>query len=91
MQINGYLDYGFNILPDAESTKLEPEIVSNIHKANIPNLDKDKAINLSNKGKSEELFNYILILVCNDLHTKLPFLFAYHRLMKLNQSSVPLE
>jgi len=75
MQVNGYLKYGFDILPSASSSRLEPEVVVNIHKANIPNLDKTRAIELSNAGKFNELYNYILLLVCNDLHTQLPFLF----------------
>lgn len=75
MQVNGYLKYGFNILPSSNSSRLEPDVVVNIHKANIPNLDKNKAIELSNAGKFNELYNYILLLVCNDLHTQLPFLF----------------
>ncbi len=75
MQENGYLNYGFDILPTSNSSRLEPEVVINIHKANIPNLDKNKAIELSNAGKFNELYNYILLLVCNDLHTRLPFLF----------------
>lgn len=89
MQVNGYLEYGFEILPSPTSIRLEPEVVVNIHRATIPKLDKARAINLSNDGKFTELYNYILLLVCNDLHNKLPFLFE-----KLNDYSellIPLD
>ena len=74
MEVNGYLPHLLRIFSD-ETGAFHPGILKNIVRLDLPGLDQAKVFALKEANKDEELYKYLLILLCNDLATELPGMF----------------
>jgi len=75
MELHGYLDHGYRILshPHGNNT---PEILEHAEHVDLPELNRDKIIELKLEGTKEaELYRMLLIGQCNALNKAMPFLF----------------
>jgi hypothetical protein len=74
MEVNGYLPHLLRIFSD-ETGAFHPGILKSIVRLDLPGLDQAKVFALKEANKDEELYKYLLILLCNDLATELPGMF----------------
>ena len=75
MELHGYLDHGYRVLSHPEG-KPYPEILEHADDVDLPDLDREKAVELKLDGsKDEELYRLLLMAQCNALHQAMPFLF----------------
>lgn len=74
MEVNGYLPHLLRIFSD-ETGAFHPDILKNIVRLDLPGLDQAKVFDLKEASKDEELYKYLLILLCNDLASELPGMF----------------
>ena len=75
MELHGYLDHGYRVLSHPEGRPY-PEILEHAADVDLPNFDREKAVELKLDGsKDEELYRLLLKAQCNDLHQAMPFLF----------------
>jgi hypothetical protein len=76
MELHGYFDHGYRVLSHSDPAKTVPEILEHAEHVNLPDLDKNKVIDLKLDGtKDSELYQMILIAQCNALSKAMPFLF----------------
>ena len=76
MELHGYLDHGYRVLSHPDSNKTDPEILEHAEHVELPELDRQKVIDLKLEGnKGAELYRLLLVAQCNALHSALPFLF----------------
>src|SRR5262245_26781033 len=76
MELHGYLDHGYRVLSHPDPDKTDPEILEHAEHVDLPELDRQKVIDLKLEGnKGAELYRLLLVAQCNALHTALPFLF----------------
>src|SRR5262249_42499544 len=77
MELHGYLDHGYRVLshPDPDN-KTDPEVLEHAEHVELPELDRQKVIDLKLEGnKGAELYRLLLVAQCNALHSALSFLF----------------
>ena len=75
MELHGYLDHGYRVLSHPEG-RPHPEILEHAADVDLPNFDREKAVELKLDGsKDEELYRLLLKAQCNALHQAMPFLF----------------
>jgi hypothetical protein len=76
MELHGYLDHGYRALSHPDPEKTDPEILEHAEHVELPELDRQKVIDLKLEGnKGAELYRLLLVAQCNALHSALPFLF----------------
>jgi len=76
MELHGYLDHGYRVLSHPESSKSIPEILEQAEHVELPELDKNKVVQLKLDGSRDaELYRMLIIAQCNALHASMPFLF----------------
>ena len=75
MELHGYLDHGYRVLSHPEGRE-QPEILDHAAEVDLPNLDREKVVELKLDGaRDEELYRLLLTAQCNGLHLAMPFLF----------------
>ena len=68
MEVNDYLPTGVRVLSSEETSKTEPDAVTNAHELiEELELNTDIVFKYQDNNDSEELFKYILIKQCNAL------------------------
>ncbi|MCG8393399.1 MAG: BREX-1 system adenine-specific DNA-methyltransferase PglX [Pseudomonadales bacterium] len=79
MELHGFLDHGYRVLshPANEDTgHTQPEILDHIPELDLPDFDKEQALELKLAGnRDEELYREVLLAQCHALHQAMPFLF----------------
>lgn len=79
MELHGFLDHGCRVLshPANEDTgHTQPEILDHIPELDLPDFDKEQALELKLAGnRDEELYREVLLAQCHALHKAMPFLF----------------
>ena len=85
MELHGYLDHGYRVLSPSPSGRGQgegqngeamPEILEHAEHVDLPDLDKQKVVELKLDGtKDAELYRMLLVAQCNALHAAMPFLF----------------
>ncbi len=79
MELHGFLDHGYRVLshPANEDTgHTQPEILDHIPELDLPDFDKEQALELKLAGnRDEELYREVLLAQCHALHKAMPFLF----------------
>ena len=75
MELHGYFDHGYRVLSHPEGQG-HPEILDHATDVDLPELDRDLAVELKLDGTQDEaLYQMILKAQCNALHQAMPFLF----------------
>lgn len=75
MELHGYLDHGYRVLSHTEG-RAAPEILEHAEHVQLPELDRDRVIEMKLDGNREaELYRMLLVAQCNALHAAMPFLF----------------
>ena len=74
MEVNGYLPSHVRIFTDEENN-FKPQIITEAIHLNLDGLDMEKAYELKDAEKTEELYKYLLIVQCNALNKILPGMF----------------
>ena len=75
MELQGYLGHGYRVLSHPEGQPY-PEILEHGADVDLPDLDREKAVELKLDGnKDEELYRLLLKAQFNALHQTMPFLF----------------
>ena len=75
MELHGYLDHGYRVLSHPEDRE-QPEILDHAAEVDLPDLDREKVVELKlDGGRDEELYRLLLTAQCNALHLAMPFLF----------------
>lgn len=76
MEVNDYLPTGVRVLSSEETSKIEPDAVTNAHELiEELKLDSDKVFKFQENNDSEGLFKHILIKQCNSLGNIMPLMF----------------
>lgn len=76
MEANDYLPSGVRVLSSEESSKTEPDAVTQAHDlVEELELNREKVYNFQDNNDSEGLFKYILIKQCNALGKIMPVMF----------------
>ena len=76
MEVNDYLPTGVRVLSSEETSKTEPDAVTNAHELiEELELNTDIVFKYQDNNDSEELFKYILIKQCNALGNIMPVMF----------------
>ena len=76
MEVNDYLPSGVRVLSSEESSKTEPDAVTQAHDlVEELELNREKVYNFQDNNDSEGLFKYILIKQCNGLGKIMPVMF----------------
>ncbi|MBQ9210205.1 MAG: BREX-1 system adenine-specific DNA-methyltransferase PglX [Clostridia bacterium] len=74
MEVNDYLPGHTRAFTDEQNT-FKPRILSDALNLELDGLDLDKVIELKETNKTEELYQYLLITLCNHLSNVLPGMF----------------
>ena len=75
MELHGYLNHGYRVLSHPENRE-QPEILDHAAEVDLPDLDREKVVELKLDGaRDEELYRLLLTAQCNALHLAMPFLF----------------
>jgi len=79
MELHGFLDHGYRVLshPTNKGTgHTQSEILDHIPELDLPDFDKEQALELKLAGnRDEELYREVLLAQCHALHKSMPFLF----------------
>ena len=75
MELNGYLSNHVRML-SASDGSFDPECLRAVGEINLPDLDRDKALDLAAAGNDEDLFRLIILAQCNELAQALPNIFG---------------
>ncbi len=76
MECNEYLPSGVRVLSSEETSKVEPDAVTNAHElVEELNLNIDTVYKFQDNNDSEGLFKYVLIKQCNELGKIMPIMF----------------
>lgn len=77
MEANNYLSYGSKVLSSEDTSKFEPDIIANAPHLVWLNLDKEKIFKFFDTTDKDGLYKYLIIEICNSLHSDLPFMFEH--------------
>ena len=76
MELHGYLDHGYRVLSNPDPAKSMPEILEHAEHVELPDLNRNRLIELKLDGTKEAvLYRMLLVAQCNALHSAMPFLF----------------
>lgn len=79
MELHGFLGHGYRVLShpaNKDTGHTQPEILDHIPELDLPDFDKEQALELKLAGnKDEELYREVLLAQCHALHQAMPFLF----------------
>ncbi len=73
MEVNDYLPVKVFISDDLDRT--EPGIITHAIELDFLDLDADYVLDLKAENKDEELYKYLILKLCNYLHSTMPFMF----------------
>lgn len=73
MEANGYLPV--RVFSSANAGKIEPDILTDALNLTFLKIDREIVLDLKAAGKDEELYRYLILVLCNYLHETMPFLF----------------
>jgi hypothetical protein len=74
--LHGYLEHGYRVLSNPDPARSTPEILDRAEHVELPDLNRDRVIELKLDGSKEaELYRMLLVAQCNALHSAMPFLF----------------
>jgi type II restriction/modification system DNA methylase subunit YeeA len=77
MEVNNYLSYGAKVLSSEDASKFEPDIIANALHLVWLNLDKNRIYEFLDETTKDGLYKYLIIEICNSLHSDLPFMFEH--------------
>jgi len=75
MEMNGCLPDQIRVFTSTDSSKSEPDLLTNALKLDFLNLDRNLVLDFKAENKDEELYKYLILKLCNYLHKIMPFLF----------------
>jgi len=75
MEMNGYLPYQIRVFTSTNSSKSEPDLLTNALKLDFLNLDRNLTLDFKAENKDEELYKYLILKLCNYLNKIMLFLF----------------
>ncbi|MEA3294211.1 MAG: hypothetical protein U9P81_04440, partial [Euryarchaeota archaeon] len=73
MEVNGYLP--LKVFSSEDASKHEPDILTQSLNLDFPDIDRNKVMDLKSEGKDEELYQYLIVRLCNYMNKIMPFLF----------------
>lgn len=73
MEANEYLPV--RVFSSELEGKTEPDIITKALDLPFLNVDRTLVLDLKTEGKSEELYRYLILRLCNFLHVTMPFMF----------------
>lgn len=74
MEVNNYLPNRVRVFTN-EDNEFKPQILDEIATIEFDELDKEKVYELLENNRTEELYKYLLLIICNDMHNYLPGMF----------------
>ena len=75
MEMNGCLPDQIRVFTSTDSSKSEPDLLTNALNLDFLNLDRNLALDFKAENKDEELYKYLILKLCNYLNKIMPFLF----------------
>ena len=75
MEVNNYLSYGSRVVSSDDKNKLEPDLIKNATHLIWLDLDNSVIYDFLDKSDNDKLYKYLIIHICNSLHSELPFMF----------------
>ena len=76
IELHGYLDHGYRVLSNPDPAKSMPEILEHAEHVELPDLNRNRLIELKLDGTKEAvLYRMLLVAQCNALYSAMPFLF----------------
>lgn len=76
MELHGYLPSRVRMFSAVDGS-FDPECLRAVGELDLPDLDRDRALDLAAEGRDAELFRMILIAQCNQLADALPAVFDH--------------
>lgn len=73
MEANGYMPV--KVFSSDSVGKSEPDILTKALDLKFLKIDREHVLDLKSEGKSEELYKYLILRLCNFLHETMPFMF----------------
>ncbi len=73
MEVNGYLP--LKVFSSEDASKHEPDILTQSLNLDFLNIDRNKVMDLKSEGKDEELYQHLILSLCNYMNKIMPFLF----------------
>ena len=73
MEVNGYLP--LKVFSSEDASKHEPDILTQSLNLDFLDIDRNKVMDLKSEGKDEELYQYLILSLCNYMNKIMPFLF----------------
>jgi len=73
MEVNDYLPV--QVFTSKDADRNEPGIITHAHELDFLDLDADHVLDLRSENKDEELYKYLILKLCNYLHSTMPFMF----------------
>jgi len=73
MEVNGYLP--LKVFSSEDASKHEPDILTQSLNLDFLDIDRNKVMDLKSEGKDEELYQYLILHLCNYMNKIMPFLF----------------
>lgn len=74
MEVNDYLPIKMRALSSSNKNSIEPDMMREALTLDLQ-LDKEYVYELKMTNQQEELFKYLIIKLCNDLNSSMPFMF----------------
>lgn len=74
MEVNDYLPTKIRVLSSVNSDSTEPDMFKEALNLDLP-IDKELVYNLKIENNTDELFEYLIKVHCNDLNRYMPFMF----------------
>ncbi|WP_061859497.1 BREX-1 system adenine-specific DNA-methyltransferase PglX [Priestia megaterium] len=74
MEVNDYLPTGVRVLSSSNPNSADPDMLNEALELDLE-IDKEYVYELKINNKTEELFKYLVIKLCNDMNRFLPFMF----------------
>src|SRR5436305_7067030 len=66
MELHGYFEHGYRVLGNPDPAKATPEILDRAEHVELPDLNRDRVIELKLDGaKESELYRMLLVAQCN--------------------------
>lgn len=75
MEVNNYLPQKIRVFTN-ENNEFKPELLSEAIHVELNGLDKKKVFQYIEENKQEDLYKYLLLTLCNDMHQYLPDMFT---------------
>jgi len=75
MEVNNYLSYWSRVVSSDDKNKLEPDLIKNATHLIWLELDNEVIYNYLDNNDNDNLYKYLILHICNSLHSELPFMF----------------